>query len=212
MKRKLTRKELIEQIKVNMPSNLAEIEMVAFIEKYIADNVSFDETYYWSDTATKKKIYRLAKVAAKKPPEEVKRKLICTTMAELFVFALKEFGIDAEFERRIVKQNKKTKIETGRNEILDKLSVEILEHIDVIVHLKGGRSIGINIQGDITNLKTRSKPVGFGHLTDSRSRLSKVENEEIDRIFRKIYGLYDDEDFTYEYIKMLIYQPPFTDK
>lgn len=31
MKRKLTRKELIEQIKVNMPSNLAEIEMVAFI-------------------------------------------------------------------------------------------------------------------------------------------------------------------------------------
>lgn len=41
--------------------------------------------------------------------------------------------------------------------------------------------------------------------------MSKVENEEIDRIFRKIYGLKDDEDFTSEYIKRLIYQPPFTD-
>ena len=60
-KGKLSRKALIKHIRSTMPEGLTELEILAYIEKAIADNVVFDEGYLWSDNETKKKIYKLSK-------------------------------------------------------------------------------------------------------------------------------------------------------
>ena len=49
--------ELVEYIRQNMPSNYNEYERLAFIEKEVAKQISFDEKYLWGDIGTKQKIY-----------------------------------------------------------------------------------------------------------------------------------------------------------
>lgn len=60
MEKRLTRKELVEHIKQIMPNDLNEIEKIAFIEKEVAKQISFDEKYLWGDNETKQKIYKLS--------------------------------------------------------------------------------------------------------------------------------------------------------
>lgn len=201
--KKLTRTQLIEYIRNTMPDGLTELEKAAFIEKAVADNVVFDEAYLWSDHETRRKIYKLAKEEAQRPKEEIKRKLICTTMSELYVYVARKFGLDIEYQRTTVGKNQEPENEIGGNEVLDKISEDKLEHVCPILNLKDGRRIRVDIQGDLANLQTRSKAIGFG-TKDDDSDIEVLPEEEIDSIFRKIYGLNEGEKFTDDYITDLI--------
>lgn len=198
-KRKLTRKELVEHIRQTMPSDFNEIEKLAFIENEIAKQISFDEQYLWGDRETKEKIYKLAKSEAQRPDKEIKRKLICVTMAELLGYVVKECGFDVLYQKRAPGLEDKT----GENDIFKKVSPKKQEHICPIVKLSNGEYVEVDIQSDLYRLQTRSKPKAFG-LNQIQVvegvKTSTIDNNTIEKTFRKIYQLEENERFTDEYI------------
>lgn len=198
-KRKLTRKELVEHIRQIMPIDLNEIEKLAFIETEIAKEISFDEQYLWGDRETKEKIYKLAKTEAQRPKKETKNKLICVTMAELFGYVAKELGFEVLYQTRIPGQEDKT----GENEIFKKVSPKKQEHVCPIIKLSNGEYIEVDIQSDLYRLQTRSKPKAFGlnqiQVKDG-IKSATIENSIIEKTFKKIYQLQENERFTDEHI------------
>ena len=204
IKRKLTRKELVEQIRQKMPSNYNEMEKLAFIEAEVAKHVSFDEKYLWGDKETKQKIYELAKKEARKPTKEVKRKLICVTIAELFGYVAENFGFEVFYQKRIPG----TSTKTGDNKIFGNISKERQEHVCPVIGLSNGQFIELDIQHDLAMIQTRSMVKRFGldihmeKLNDGRT-ICTLDEETVSKIFRKIYGLSENELFTDDYIKDL---------
>lgn len=198
-RRKLTRKELVEHIKQTMLNDLDEIEKLAFIETEVAKQISFDEQYLWGDRESKEKIYKLAKRNAQLQHKEIKKKLICVTMAELFGYVVKEFGYDVFYQKRVPGEDDKT----GEKEIFQKISPKKQEHVCPIVKLSNGEYVEVDIQSDLYRLQTRSKPKAFGlnrvEVVDGR-KTSTIDNNTIERVFRKIYKLQENERFTDEYI------------
>lgn len=197
-KRRLTRNELVEYIRSNMPEQLTEIEQLAHIEKQVADSVVFNEAYSWSNKKTRKKIYELAKREAQKPKKEIRRKAICVDMAERFAYVARKFGFDVEFQI----DDFMSEPQIGKNEIFYKISGDRGEHVCPIVRLKDGRMVQIDIQNDLKNLQTRSKTTSFG-MKNNIWYLSELNQEEVKEAFRKAYGLADEEDFTDDYIDKL---------
>ncbi|MBQ2835687.1 MAG: hypothetical protein IJE68_02485 [Clostridia bacterium] len=198
-KRKLTRKELVEHIRKTMPTDFNEIEKLAFIENEIAKQISFDEQYLWGDRETKEKIYKLAKTEAQKPKKEIKRKLICITMSELYGYIAKEFGFEVLYQKRAPGVEDKT----GDNDIFKKVSPKKQEHVCPIVKLSNGEYIEIDIQSDLYRLQTHSKPKAFGLsqvAIQNGVKTSTVDNNTIEKTFKKIYQLDENERFTDEYI------------
>ena len=208
-KGKLSRRKLIEYIRSIMPEKSSEVEMLAIIEKAVADNVVFDESYLWSDEETRKKIYRLAKKEAQKPQDEVKRKIICINMAELYSYVAKEFGLDVEFQRiatTFTENGVNVENEIGSYEILDRISEDKQDHVCPIANLKDGRKLIVDIQADLAALQTRSMPMDFGSGnigSNTPVKIDTLSQEEIENTFKKAYKLEADEEFTEQYIKKL---------
>jgi len=200
-KQRLSRKELVEQIRQTMPIDYNEYEKLAFIEFQIAQNISFDEKYLWGDIGTKEKIYKLARVGAQRPHNQIKRKIICVDMAELFGHVAKEFGFDIKYQKRTID----SQIKSGGNEIFRTISAKKREHVCPIVGLSNGQFIEVDIQGDLARLQTRSKPQYFGgsvhgSKTENGIEIATLDKDIINRTFRKVYQLRDNERFTDEYI------------
>lgn len=200
-KQRLTRKELVEHIRQTMPSDYDEYEKLAFIEKEVAKQISFDEKYLWGDIGTKEKIYQLAKKESQRPHKEIKRRMICITMAELFGYVVKEFGYDVKYQKRAPGME----IKSGENEIFDSISNKKQEHVCPVVGLSDGKYIEVDIQDDLSRLQTNSKPKAFGgdkHGTKIENGviIKLLDRDEIEKIFRKVYNLDEKERFTDEYI------------
>ncbi len=97
----MNRKQIIEKIKQNMPNfkgneEEMEVKKVLYIYTQLGKMKSFDEKYYFGNSQTRKKIYKLAE-RAEKNIEEVasKRKIICVSLTHLFCNILREFEINA---------------------------------------------------------------------------------------------------------------------
>lgn len=193
--KRLTRKQLVQHIAEKMPEGLTELEKAAFIEVEVAKRMWFNEEYLWGKES--EKIYKAAKREACKPKQEVKRKLICVTMAELYVYVAKQFGLNVKFQRYC-----KDKNEIGEEEILGKLDTKSQEHLCPVLQLSDGRTIRVDIQGDLHNLQTRSRPDGFG-TSENDPALSILPQKQINEIFKKAYDLKEGEYFTDEYITRL---------
>lgn len=198
---RLTRNELVEHIKEIMPDDYNEYERLAFIEKEVAKQISFDEKYLWGDIGTKEKIYQLAKKEAQKPHQEIKRKIICVNMAELFGYVAKQFGYDVKYQKRPIGKG----IKSGDNRIFNTISSQKQEHVCTVVGLSDGKHIEVDIQDDLSRLQTNSRPRSFGrnaHGTrfENGVNINLLERDKVDKLFRKIYNLDSDERFTDEYI------------
>jgi len=68
-----------------------------------------------------------------------------------------------------------------------------------------GQFIEVDIQGDLARLQTRSKPQYFGgsvhgSKTENGIEIATLDKDIINRTFRKVYQLRDNERFTDEYI------------
>lgn len=204
MEKKLTRKELVQHIKEVMPNDLSEIEKIAFIEKEVARQVTFDEKYLWGDIETKRKIYKLAQKEAKNQTPNINKKLICVTMAELFGYVLKQFGFTVLYQKRAPGQS----IKSGENDIFDKISTQTLEHVCTLVCISDDKYIEVDIQDDIARLQTNSRPKAFGsarHGTKISNGVSVgiLAKHITDDAFKKIYGLESSTLFTDEHIMNL---------
>lgn len=205
MEKRITRKELLEHIRQNMPTDYNEYEKLAYIEKEIAEQIAFDEKYLWGDIGTKEKIYKLAKQEAQISHSKINKKLICVTMAELFGYIAKKFGYNVKYQKRALAY----KIKTGEKEIFKTISAQNLEHVCPLVQLSNGKYIEVDIQADLMRLQTRSKPKNFGGDKHGNKETNGVliqllDKEQIDKTFRKVYHLEENERFTDEYIMVLV--------
>lgn len=204
-KQRLTRNELVKNIKLSMPEDYNEYERLAYIEMEVAKQISFDEKYLWGDTETRKKIYELAKRQAQRPSRKVNKKLICVTMAELFGYVAKKFGFNVKYQNCGMKSENKTEDE----KIFRNLSKECLDHICPIVELSDNTNIQIDIQADLARLQMGFRPKAFGNdrsmismFRDDHTRL--LDKDIVDSTFKKVYKLEKDEEFTDEYIRSYI--------
>lgn len=85
---------------------------------------------------------------------------------------------------------------------IGKIDEKTQEHVCPVVQLSDGRIIRVDIQGDLHNLKTRSRPDGFG-TSENNPELSVLPQIQIDEIFKKAYDLKENEYYTDDYITIL---------
>lgn len=174
----MTKKELVEYIKQNMPNiqgteEEKEIKTALYIYITLGKIKSFDEKYYYGNSETKKKIYRLAEKEKHSENAMVeKKKLICVSLTYLYCDILKEFEIKA----------------IGRQE-------EEWEHVYPIILLKNGTTVMADLQLDLENIQSKSKLRYFQY---------KSENQEIiDNMLIELGYIEKESDYKDEVIEKL---------
>ena len=185
---KVTKKEIVEQLKQNMPEFTGteeeiELKKALYIYVELGKIKSFDEKYYFGNRQTMKKIYNLSKKNERNIEEIAKqKKLICVSLTHLYCNVLKEFGISAVAS---------TPEEGG--------------HIYPIIMTKSGKVIKADLQLDLENIQTKSRLeyfeymndkdenqkaitemlIGMGYISDEK----KYKDEEIERLKEQVKNM-----------------------
>lgn len=157
----MKRKEIIEQLRQNMPNFLGndeevEIKKALYIYVELGKIKSFDENYYFGNSGTQRKIYALAE-RSKRNIEEIvgKRKLICVSLTHLYCNLLNEFGIYAVASEP----------EEGG-------------HIHPIVITKNKKLFVADLQLDLENIQTKSRLEHFEYREDLSSSIQSIPNRK----------------------------------
>lgn len=90
-------KQLVQEIREQMPEGLNELETLRYIYIYLGKRKNFNPTYYFGNSKTRKQIYALANKEINN--EEFlteKRNLICTSISSLLKKVAREFDIDVD--------------------------------------------------------------------------------------------------------------------
>lgn len=137
-------KEIIQEI----PNNLNEKEIAAFIMKKIAQERSFSSRYYWTDARTREKIYESC-VKRNTNKKENKRQLICVTATKIYKELAERLGLDVY----VIGDTKLTKN--------DYSTFKLGEHISPVIKTKDGQYIKADIEWDLENIQTGRKWIKF---------------------------------------------------
>ncbi len=169
-------KQLAQEIKEQMPDGLNELEILRYIYIYIGKRKNFNPEYYFGNSKTKKQIYMLTNKEINN--EEFlteKRNLVCTSIASLFKKVAREFDIDVDLF--------KEENENGA-------------HIYNIAHLKGLKTIKLDLQMDLNNIHSNKRTEYFGPITYLWDGLEEKEIEKIDKKigYKKKGKNYKDDD------------------
>ena len=203
--KRLTVRQIVEDIQSNMPEGLSENEKITFITTRFAQKIASSEHYYWGDRDTRQKMIQLAQ-KSDLGKYHIKRRLIPFTMTEKLGIILQECGYKVKYDRTD-KDNEGTKV--GNAKILKDSANEIENHpLGVLVQIPGEKHKSeLNIELDLYKLQTRCKPRGIGEVMHSRipGQVKRLLSDS-ESTFRRIYGLKDGEKFTDEYIDGMIQQ------
>lgn len=147
--------EFIENLKKGMPcfsgtDEEQEIKKALYIYIELGKRKSFDEKYYFGNSKSKNKIYKLAN-DSRKNQNLKNRKIICVSLSYMYQSILKEFGIDC---------------------IINKQSNDDL-HVYPSVIIKSKRLIDADLQLDLENIQTKSRIRNFKCVEDEK------KNQEI---------------------------------
>lgn len=187
----MKKEQLYQKIKDKMPQNLSELEKSAYIMMVIAQNKEFSSQYYWSDKATRRKMYNKA-INKEKIKLQNKRELICVTACRLYKDIAERLGLNVYY--------------TGDSGKLTKNDLTVFkngEHLSPVVKLKDGRFIKTDVEWDLENIQTGSKWLRFGTRTPDDICLSEISQDEIDNIMMKIGYINSKQDYTDVYYDKL---------
>ena len=148
MEKTKSKEQIYNEIIVEMPKNLNEIELSAFIMYKIAKERSFSSRYYWSNKKTREKIYESC-VHKHTKKSENKRQLICVTATKMYKELAERLGLDVY----IIGDIKLTKN--------DYSIFEPGEHISPVIKTKNGKYIKADIEWDMENIQTGRKWIKF---------------------------------------------------
>lgn len=184
----MTKKEIVQYLKQNMPTftgNKIEKEkkMAMYIYLELGKMKAFDEKYFFGNSKTKDKIYKMAK-CAKYNVDSVaqKKKIVCVSLAYLCKSIYSEFGI-------------KSYISTPNGG--DK-------HIYNIIQFSDGKKIKADLQQDLSNIQTKSRTTSFAQGYDcAEENLDVFSNEEIYEIQRQLGYVNDSSEYMDEKISDL---------
>ncbi len=143
-----SKEQIFNEIIEEMPCNLSEIELSAFIMYKIAKERSFSSRYYWTDSKIREKIYESC-VHNHNKKRENKRQLICVTATKMYKELAERLGLDVY----IIGDTKLTKndysiFKTG-------------EHISPVIKTENGKYIKADIEWDLENIQTGRKWIKF---------------------------------------------------
>ena len=184
----MNQKEMIEKLKQNMPDfkgNEEEVEIKKAFYVYVelGKIKAFDERYYFGNSQTRRKIYRLAQSQKNRIDEIAReRKIICVSLTYLYCSILREFGIEAF------------------NSVVDKEE----EHMKPIIKMKSGRILVADLQQDLENIQTRSRIEHFEQQTrgDKESEF-QLNQDVITEMLIELGYIKRKEDYKNEEIKRL---------
>lgn len=173
----MNKKLLIETLKQNMPQGLSEIEIARYVYIELAKMKSFDIRYYYGNSKTRSKIYKLAqKTEHNTEPVADKRTIICVSLSYLYRDVLRELGINCD---TLLYEDDPDR------------------HICPIVKLSDGRFLEADVQLDLHKIQTRSKTKHFKIASFSKNASEQISEEELKNIDKKIGYIqsdYKDED------------------
>ncbi len=143
-----SKEQIYNEIIEEMPDNLDEIDLSAFIMYKIAKERSFSSRYYWGDDKTREKIYELC-VHKHTRKRENKRQFICVTATKIYKELAERLGLDVY----IIGDTKLTK---------DDYSIfRPGEHISPVIKTKDGKYIKADIEWDLENIQTGRRWIKF---------------------------------------------------
>ena len=143
----MTKKQLVDKFKQNMPEFTGteeekQLKTALYIYVELGKHKSFDEKYYFGNSDTKKKIYKLAQRESNNIEEIInKRKIICLSLTNLYSEILKEFDISA--------------IPTEPDED---------GHINTTIITTKNNKYAADLQLDLENIQTKSKLRNFKYV------------------------------------------------
>lgn len=177
----MTKKEIVEYLKQNMPSfqgteEEIEIKTALYIYVELGKMKSFDEKYYYGNSETKRKIYKLAEKQQRNVDEIAsQRKIICVSLTHLYCSILKEFGIDA--------------IASSPDED---------GHVYPIIMTKSKKVFVADLQLDLENIQTKSRLESFKYISNLSTNQDKLTEMLIEIGYIK-----NEKDYKNEEIKKL---------
>lgn len=175
---------MVEKLKSKMPKDLTEIEIAKYIYIELGKIKSYDEKYYFGNSKTKSKIYRLAKNTPNRINETMKnKKIVCVSLSYLYRELLKRFDIKSYINLPDIEG----------------------DHVNVVICLSDGRNIKADLQLDLLMIQTNMKTRYFGTKESGEeingySEISDEENIEIDK---RINYINNEKDYRDEEIKKL---------
>lgn len=175
----MNKKQLIEKIKQEMPNfkgneEEREVKKALYIYTQLGKMKSFDEEYYFGNSQTRKKIYKLAE-RARKDIEEVasKRKIICVSLTHLFCNILREFEINA----------------------IASEPEEDDGHIHPILVTKNKKVLVADLQLDLENIQTKSRLEHFEYLGDLEEGVKNSDQKKLTKMLIEIGYIKDELDY-----------------
>lgn len=172
----MTKKDLIESIRQNIPEGLSQIELVRYIYIELGKQRRFDPKYYYGNNRTKKKIYALAQDSKRNPKKfHNKKTLICVSISYLYKDILEEFGISSKV---VIDDN-----------LLDGHVMPVIELND---ETKEKIRIKADLQRDLEYIQTGMKTKYFGTLEEGEIGFDEIDEQELKKIDMKIGYIKDD--------------------
>lgn len=171
----MTKKDLVEIIRQNMPDGLTPIEMARYIYIELGKHRRFDLKYYYGNSKTREKIRRSA-LRAKTNVREFygEKSLVCISLSYLYSSLLKEFGIDSRV-------------------ITDDVGNSC--HMAVVMNTtdENGKvqNIKADLQKDLPYIQAGMQTTQFGNSETQRHFYNHMSDEELRRIDRKIGYIVD---------------------
>lgn len=186
----MTKKEIVEYLRQNMPNfqgteEEIEVKKALYIYVELGKMKSFDERYYYGNSATQRKIYDLAERQEKNVDKiATQRKIICVSLTHLYCSILKEFGIYAMAS---------TPEEGG--------------HIYPIVMTKSKKAFVADLQLDLENIQTKSRLEHFEYMGNlPRQRGINSDQATLTKMLIEMGYIKDEKDYKNEEIERLVEQ------
>ena len=178
----MKKQEFIQSIKEKLPNNLSELEIAKYIYIQLGKQKAFDEKYFFGNSKTRKKIYKLAeqnKIDSEQASKN--KKIICVSLSYLYRDILREFGINS-------------------------VIAEEMEHKYPIIVLKNGKRIRADLQLDLYNIHTKSKTKYFGTKEKYGEELvEELRDEKNIEIDKRIGYIKDENEYKDSFDKKLEY-------
>jgi hypothetical protein len=183
----MNKKEIIEHLKQNMPNfqgKQEEIEAKTALYIYIelGKMKSFDEKYYFGNSKTRRKIYRLAERQENNVDAIAnQRKIICVTLTYLYCSILREFGIHVITS-----------------------APEEGGHIYPIITVNDKNVFVADLQCDLENIQTKSRLKHFGYNVETPiNRLDSTNQDTLTEMLIEIGYITSEADYKDEEIEIL---------
>ncbi|MCL2355124.1 MAG: hypothetical protein FWC68_04570 [Oscillospiraceae bacterium] len=172
--------EFIDELRLNMPENLSEIEVARYVYIKLGEKMAFNEKWHFGNSKEKREIVQQSRASRfnKDRLSELleEGKIVCISLTYLYNYILEKMGIDCH-------------IETSGNDD---------PHISTIINTKNGKSYRADLQNDLHNIQAGRK-TGYFAKERRRENLDFISDKEMLQIDRKIGYIPDFSEHEPEY-------------